>query len=63
MTYSIMMDVNVDDDNNMEDWELEDAIKEIQTSKWLESNKEALLAHNLRVEKEGTLLKPDWIPE
>lgn len=29
MTYSIMMDVNVDDDNIMEDWELEDAIKEM----------------------------------
>ncbi len=42
---------------------IEDAIKKIQASKWLESNKEALLAHNLRVEKEGTLLKPDWMPE
>ena len=29
MTYLIMMDVNVDDDNIMEDWELEDAIKEM----------------------------------
>jgi antitoxin CcdA len=42
---------------------IEDAIKKIQASKWLESNKEAILAHNLRVEKEGTLLKPDWISE
>lgn len=29
MTYTIMMDINVDDDNIMEDAELEDAIKEM----------------------------------
>ncbi|MCB1984572.1 MAG: type II toxin-antitoxin system CcdA family antitoxin [Burkholderiales bacterium] len=42
---------------------IEDAIRKAQASKWLESNKKALLAHNVRVEKEGTLLKPDWMPE
>ena len=29
MTYTIMMDINIDDDNIMEDTELEDAIKEM----------------------------------
>ena len=29
MIYTIMMDINIDDDNIMEDTELEDAIKEM----------------------------------
>lgn len=29
MTYTVSMDINIDDDNIMEDKELEDAIKEI----------------------------------
>ena len=29
MTYTVSMDIFIDDDNIMEDWELEDAIKEM----------------------------------
>jgi antitoxin CcdA len=36
------------------------AIKEARAREWLEVNKQALIAHNKRVEKEGTFLKPDW---
>ena len=42
---------------------IEDTINKAETKKWLESNNAAILAHNSRVEKEGTLLKPDWMPE
>lgn len=28
--------------------------------KWLEQNREAIEAHNKRIDREGTLLKPIW---
>ncbi len=39
------------------------AIKEARAQEWLEVNEMALKAHNVRVEKSGTLLTPDWVSE
>ncbi len=39
------------------------AIKEAHAKEWLEVNKQALIAHNKRVEKDGTFLKPNWASE
>ena len=36
------------------------AIRDAHTQKWLETNKDALKAHNTRIEKSGTLLTPNW---
>jgi len=36
------------------------AVKETRERKWLEENRQALSAHNRRVETEGTLLTPGW---
>ena len=36
------------------------AIKEARAQAWLEENKQALSAHNKRVEERGTFLTPDW---
>lgn len=30
---------------------------------WLEQNRAAIRAHNERIEKHGTMLKPIWLPE
>lgn len=37
------------------------AIKDARAQEWLEESKVALKAHNVRVEKSGTLLTPDWV--
>ena len=37
------------------------AIKAEKEKRWLEENKDAILAHNERIEREGTLLKPIWM--
>ena len=39
---------------------ISNAIREARTKAWLEDNKSALMAHNQRIENEGTLLTPDW---
>ncbi|RMB04875.1 type II toxin-antitoxin system CcdA family antitoxin [Eilatimonas milleporae] len=36
------------------------AIREVQAREWLRGNKAAIEAHNARVDKDGTLLTPDW---
>ena len=36
------------------------AIQRAQEKKWLETNREALLAHNKRIEREGPILTPPW---
>lgn len=36
------------------------AIREARAQAWLEENKTAIMAHNQRVEEEGTLLTPSW---
>lgn len=36
------------------------AIKEARAAQWLEDNKQALAAHNKRIDEEGILLTPDW---
>ena len=38
-----------------------DAIKKAREQEWVQSNQKALMAHNKRVEKDGTLLTPDWL--
>lgn len=30
---------------------------------WLEQNREAIEAHNKRIDREGTLLKPIWLKD
>lgn len=40
---------------------ISNAVREARAQIWLEDNKQALMAHNQRIEKEGTLLTPDWI--
>ncbi len=37
------------------------AIKAEKEKRWLEENKDAISAHNDRIEREGTLLKPIWL--
>lgn len=39
------------------------AIKQVREEAWLAQNKDALQAHNARIEKSGTLLKPSWAEE
>ena len=39
------------------------AIKAEREKQWLEENKEAISAHNERIEREGTLLKPAWMDQ
>ena len=36
------------------------AVKRVNEQKWLKENEAAILAHNTRVEKSGTLLTPAW---
>jgi len=36
------------------------AIKDARAQAWLSENKDALSAHNKRVDKNGTFLKPGW---
>lgn len=38
-----------------------EAIKEEREKRWLEDNKEAIVASNKRIERAGVLLKPDWV--
>lgn len=40
-----------------------EAIKDVQAQEWLRRNKSALQAHNARVDKDGTLLTPEWAVE
>ena len=35
-------------------------VTEMQARQWLRENAEALKEHNLRIEKKGPLLTPDW---
>lgn len=37
-----------------------EAIKKAQEQAWLKENRDALTAHNKRVEKQGLLLNPEW---
>jgi antitoxin CcdA len=39
------------------------AVREARAQKWLEENQSALQAHNERIDKQGTLLKPSWVSE
>ena len=39
------------------------AIKNAREQEWLETNQDALSAHNKRVEKIGVLLAPNWASE
>jgi antitoxin CcdA len=41
----------------------EDVLIEAKSKEWLETNKQALQAHNKRIAEEGTLLKPKWASE
>lgn len=36
------------------------AVKQAREQEWLKNNQKALLAHNERIEKSGTLLTPAW---
>lgn len=36
------------------------AIKEVQAEEWLRKNRNALEAHNARIDTDGTLLTPEW---
>jgi antitoxin CcdA len=36
------------------------AVKQAREEKWLKENREALLAHNKRIDKTGPLLTPAW---
>lgn len=38
-----------------------DAVKRAKEAAWLEENRDAIDAHNERVEKSGTLLRPMWL--
>lgn len=37
------------------------AVKRAKERAWLEENKAAIQAHNERIEKHGTLIKPIWL--
>ena len=37
-----------------------DAIKKAREQEWSQNNQKALIAHNKRIKKDGTLLTPDW---
>jgi antitoxin CcdA len=36
------------------------AVKEAKAKEWLETNRQALQAHNERAAEDGTLLEPKW---
>lgn len=39
------------------------AVREARAQEWIDTNKSAIQAHNKRIAKEGTLLKPTWDSE
>ncbi|MBV5258616.1 hypothetical protein FLX56_09300 [Synechococcus moorigangaii CMS01] len=39
---------------------LKRAIQETQAERWKRENADALMAHNARIERTGTLLSPEW---
>ncbi len=42
---------------------IEAAVREEKGRRWLEENREAIKAHNRRIEREGVLLPPAWLDE
>jgi antitoxin CcdA len=40
---------------------IERAVKAAKEAAWLEENRDAIAAHNERIAKHGTLLKPVWL--
>ena len=40
---------------------IERAVKQAKEVAWLEANRDAIAAHNERIAKHGTLLKPIWV--
>jgi len=36
------------------------AVKQAQEREWLKNNRDAIFAHNKRIDKAGTLLTPAW---
>lgn len=40
---------------------IEQAVKKAKEAAWLKENRDAIAAHNERVAKHGTLLKPIWL--
>lgn len=40
---------------------IERAVKKAKETAWLEENRDAIAAHNERIAKHGTLLKPIWL--
>lgn len=40
---------------------IERAVKKAKEAAWPEENRDAIIAHNERVAKHGTLLKPIWL--
>lgn len=42
---------------------IESAVREEKGRRWLEENREAIKAHNRRIEREGVLLPPAWLDE
>ena len=40
-----------------------EAVKQAQETAWLEENRDAIEAHNERVEKSGPLLRPSWLAD
>ncbi|WP_421791324.1 type II toxin-antitoxin system CcdA family antitoxin [Hyphobacterium sp.] len=39
---------------------IRDAIRQAREQQWRDENRQAIKAHNSRVEEEGVLLPPDW---
>lgn len=37
------------------------AVKQAREREWLKNSRDAILAHNKRIDKEGTLLTPSWV--
>jgi antitoxin CcdA len=42
---------------------IEAAVREEKGRRWLEENRDAIQAHNRRIEREGVLLPPAWLDE
>ncbi len=42
---------------------IEAAIREEKGRRWKDENRDAIKAHNARVEREGVLLPPPWLDE
>ena len=42
---------------------IESAVKEAKEKAWLEENRAAIDAYNERISREGTLIKPIWLPD